>query len=611
METVCKYINNPEYPAYLIEYRGDFLGEMKNIDYACGYTINDKYGILLVRPEDLSRIRKEVKSILLVDFRDMYVLQETSPSDTSGISPIKKNPYLGLDGRGILIGIVDTGIDYLNKDFILEDGTTKILAIWDQTINDEKPSEKIYGKFFFEKDINNALKAKAEGKNPYDIVPSKDEDGHGTKMAGIMAGKGYSKEYEGVAQNASLAVVKLYPSPNFEDRLRKNGINNVKAYNNSEIVVAIEFLKDYAKLRGMPLVIFIGVGSTEGSHDGSGLLVRYISEVASYRGIAIVSGTGNEGASEGHYSGVVANKGDITTVELVIPKAITYFQFRIWVKKPNRMSVNITSPSGEQSRFIVAKINQSDIVKFYYENTEAKVDYFDPENISGNEAINIIFKDIKPGIWKFQLRGEYISDGKFNIWLPPYITLPEGTKFLKPDPNTTLTIPSTATKIISVAYYDSSKNSIVLESGNGFDINGKINPDIAAPGVNILTTRVGGGTSVASGSSVAAAITAGVAGLVFQWAIIYKNDISINNEKLESYLISGALRPKGFEYPNVEWGYGLLSLEGTFNSISGKRSSLRYVSYDDKYKEYTIKSLFIRIPREMVGENYEGTKWNI
>lgn len=593
----CDYLNKPEYLAYLIEYRGAYLEQMKKIDYACGYTINESFGILIAKPNDLNKIKVEVPAIILIDFREMYVIQESSPSATSGITPIKINPYLNLDGKGVIVGFVDTGIDYLNQDFMWEDGKTKILAIWDQTLNSEAFTDKIYGRFFFEKDINEAIKAKAEGKDPYDIVPSKDEIGHGTKIAGIAVGKGYSKEYQGVAENAYIAAVKLYPSPDFSANLSKNGIKNTVAYNNSEIVVAIEFLKDLALKKNMPLVIVIGVGSTEGSHDGTNLLSRYIADISSYRGIAVVTGTGNEGASEGHYRGQIENKGDITNVELVIPREIPVLSFKIWVLKPSRMSINIISPSGEQSRFILAKINQIDRVKFYYENTDSTIKYYDPENISGNQAIEIVFQNIKAGIWRLQLRGEYLTDGIFNIWLPPSSTLPEGTKFLNPNSNNTLTIPSTSAKVISVAYYNTFNNSIVPESGKGFDINNIIAPNIAAPGIDIITTKPGGGKAIVSGSSVGAAITAGVCALMFQWGIIYKNDISMNVVKLNTYLISGATRPKGFSYPNPDWGYGLLNLEGTFNFISGKREINRKT--EDNFNEYYINKLFMRMPKEL------------
>lgn len=598
----CPYFYGSEYASYVIEYRGDFIGQMSKVDYACGYEINSKLAAVTMKPSDYERIKVDVPSILFIEFRSIFTLEESSPSNTSNIHQIKESPYLGLNGQGIIVGIIDSGIDYLNENFIDEEGKTRIVTLLDENIKDESADSADLGKVFSQDDINKAIETKNNGGDPYTIVPSKDEIEHGTKMAGIIGGRSVSGNYEGVAQRCEFAIVKLIPSTNYEKIFNENGIYNVTAYNNSEIIYGIEYLRSYAAKKKKPIIMFLGLGSTGNAHDGTGILSRYISEVCTRPGIAFVTGTGNEGNAEGHVTKFISKVGDTEDIELVVPKEMKYFTLQVWVKRPNKMSINIISPSGEERGFIVAKNENRDMSKFIYENTTLEIFFYIPEDITGHEVISIEMTDLKPGIWKFKLRGDYIADGRVDIWLQQKNTIPEGTKFLEPNPLNTLTVPATANKVIACAYYNSENNSIVSESGKGFDINAEIKPDIAAPGINILTTKVGGGLATVSGSSSAAAITTGVCALLLQWGILQGNDPTLNAIKLKSYLILGAKRIGNYTYPNTEWGYGLLDLQGIFNILSGKRSLNR-----NKYKEYLINNLFIRLPIDMEDIENETT----
>ncbi len=151
-----------------------------------------------------------------------YVLQEVSPQETDNISTIVNNPYLGLDGSGVIVGIVDTGIDYLNKEFMREDDTSRILTIWDQK-STKKPNDSVYvGSIFTNEDINNAIKSKEDGGDPYAIVDSRDEIGHGTKLASIIGARGYNRNIKGIAPNCDFAIVKLLTSLSYEKAFREN-----------------------------------------------------------------------------------------------------------------------------------------------------------------------------------------------------------------------------------------------------------------------------------------------------------------------------------------------------------------------------------------------------
>lgn len=397
-------------------------------------------------------------------------------------------------------------------------------------------------------------------------------------------------------------------STNFKSMLKDNLIDDVPIYNTSECVAGLEFLKkEFFKLKNKAMVIYTGFGSTEGSHDGRNLISRYLNSLALIRGLCLVTGVGNEGAAEGHTTGYIKSKNDISTQELKIPRAIKHLSFNIWIQKPNSASVEIISPTGESSQIIKSKINKIEKYKFVFTSTEITVSYRLPDNFTGSNIISIQFKNLKPGSWKIKLIGEYIIGGRYDIWLPPHITLPSGLVFMEPNNTTTLTLPSTAQNTVSVAYYG--ENQVVLaESGKGWDYNiGRIKPDIATIGVNVLTTKPGGGSTTLSGSSAATAITVCVCALLLQWGILKSNDISMYSNKIRSYLIYGTLRNPNYKYPNKDLGYGELNLLGTFSSIAkiynnqtqlNSLMSIRSDSniVDSEYIEYSINNLFIRIP---------------
>ncbi|MDS0528280.1 S8 family peptidase [Clostridium sp. SHJSY1] len=581
-------------PDFLVEYRGDFEEEIAKVTYACGSIITNTIAIVSTSYNYLEQLLIDVPSIIFIDPRSMYVLQDISPSNVDNINNLKINPYLNLTGAGVLLGIVDTGIDYLNEEFKNEDGTSRIESLWDQTIEDESDTSVYIGKVFSKEQINTAIQASKNNQDSYGIVPSKDEDGHGTRMAGIIGGRGYSGEFQGVAHGSEFVIVKLLESINFKNRLKMNGVQYTPVYNAAEVLAAIDYLKNYSLKVHKPIVIFIGIGSTEGSHDGNNLISRYITSIGTLRGVVTVIGVGNEGASGGHTSGTIRSVGDISITQLKIPREIAYFSFDIWVRKPNRAAVNIISPTGESTKFIEVVSNKVVTYKYVFINTIVRIQYFSPEHYTGHQVIHIVLESIKPGIWQFQLRGDYISNGRYDIWLPPVKTLPPETNFLEADPYITLTVPSTARKVVTVAYYGNN-NALMASSGKGFNTDGLINPDIITTGVNVITTKVGGGVVTDTGSSVAAAVVAGACAILLQWGIVEKNDSTMYSTKIRSYLIYGADRSNAvYRYPSRDVGYGSFDLLKTFDIIS---RTFRSNNSDKKgFLEYYCKELFIRIP---------------
>lgn len=595
----CDYYSDPNYNEYLIEYRGDFHEEISKVSYACGDILNRKFAIISVKSTQLNQLLIDVPSILFVNFRNMYVLESTSAESTSNFEPYKLNPYLLLSGTGVIVGIVDTGIDYLNKEFILENGISRIETIWDQSAPTTTDESVFIGASYSNEQINKALDASRENKDPYEIVPSKDTIGHGTKLAGIIGARGYNNEFRGIAHDCTFAIVKLLESASFKRDLMLNGIN-VPVYNNSEIVAGLEYLRQYAAKVHKPIIILLGLGATDYSHDGTTLFSRYVNDLATYRGLVVVTGTGNEADSEGHTSGNILNTGEIKTSELKIVQPLNNLTFRIWIRKSNKFDLNVISPSGQSSKFINTKIKYTEKINYLLEDTSLTINFYVPDNITGLQVIKLSFSNIKPGIWSIQLRGDYVTDGRYDIWLPPAQTLPPDTKFLRPDPNNTLTIPSAAKKVIAVGYYNQTNNSIASASGNGYPLNSYIKPDVVAPGINILTTSINNSITTISGSSAAAAIAAGACALLVQWGIVDKNDPTMYSTKIISYLITGASRINNYVYPNQFWGYGVLDFNGIFNTLTGKRLFL-----ENNYIEYYVNNLFVRLPKRMEDISYE------
>ena len=587
---IDQYLNE-DYLHYVIEYRGNFEEQINKVDYAWGVSVTDTLGIVAIESKDIDRLRRDVPAIIFIEARSIYVLQDIDTSISDNIQKVKINPYLNLSGRGVIVGMIDSGINYLNQEFIREDDTSRIVKIWDQTIEADEVSEFKFGVIYSNDKINEAIKVYRDGGDPYSVVPSKDEIDHGTKMAGIIGARGYNGKMQGIANDCDFIVVKLLQSPNYKKVLRENNLKPFPVYSNSEVLAAIEFLRRTAKQLKRPLVIYCGVGSHDGSHDGYNITARFISSIANREGIVFIAGTGNSADSEGHATDYIQNIGEINTVELRMSKDMKRLEFYIWIQKPDKMSLNVVAPSGEEMGFFQSKIYSIENKDFYLTNTHLEVTCYNPENFTGHQVFFLSFTDIRSGIWKLKLRGEYISSGRYDIWLPDKNLLPEGTKFLNPNPYNTLTIPSTARKVTTVAYYNSINNSLLSSSGKGFNTNYLINPDIAAGGVNVLTISGNDNKIVSvSGSSVATAIVTGATCLLVQWIIRDIKNIGVYSTKLRSALIYSAKRDKPYDYPNTDIGYGKLDLLEVFNVLGGGYRR------KEKYTEYYVNNLFVRYP---------------
>lgn len=584
-----------------LEYNGDIVSMVKEIPNARVAILDKDRAILAVRGDVNEAVDKLFDVIVYVNPSSLYTLCDISPVEASGASEFHNSVYLPLDGSNVIIGIVDTGIDYLNEEFINEDNTSRILTIWDQLITTGKtPKGQFVGSEYTREEINMAIKAKINGQDPYSIVPSKDENGHGTNMASVLGATGVNPAVIGVAPECDFAVVKLGPAP---EALRSQlGVyGNAEAFSTSVVFLGVKYLYDLAYKLKRPIVILIPLSSVTSNHNGGSSIERYIDEISKVKGIAVVVPTGNQGSADNHTSGKIEKKGDIQSFQLKIDKNQKNIFIRIWVSKPDKFTVGIVSPSGETINRVPPIANKVTDIKFLYENTMMDIEYSIPEVSSGEEMITISATNIKEGIWEFKLIGELVTTGTYDVYLLQRELLAPGTRFLTPDPYKTLTIPSTSLYAISVGYYNQNNNSNVAESGRGYTRDGSVKPDLVAGGVNALVSTVGSRTIVISGSSVAAAIVAGCVALIFQWGIINGNNKNLYVSQVKTYLIAGTSKREGDIYPNPEWGYGMVNIRGVFDNIRSKINKFSYINHIRTEKitdknEYYVGNLFIRLP---------------
>lgn len=576
---------NIKYNRYLIEYDGDIVNKMKDIDYADVFILDEDYAVLIVQEGKEGQIEKDLKEIVYIEMNYIFSLTDIDPKETSHINEFHEYPYLNLTGSGVLVGILDTGIDYLNTEFINEDNTTRIERMWDQTDNKgPNPKGIPYGTEYYKADINNAIKSKLENKNPYDIVPLKDTFGHGTKMAGVIGAKGKKPEVKGAAPDCEFVVVKLRPM-NEEEKIEQIGHNFIKEplYDTVSITTAIKYLYNVGKELNKPMVIYVPLGSNGGPHDGNTILERYIDSISNIRGLAVVTGTGNEGESSTHTSGTLEKSGDIKTIELKVGPFEKDLTFEIWCKKPDKVSIGITSPAGETIEKIPAKIKEKEEIDLVFEGSKVFVEYYLPEELTGDELILVKIENIREGIWRFNLIGDLIVNGRYDAWLPQEPIIDKETKFLNSTPYTTIQMPSPSKNILCTSFYDQNNNSILGQSSRGYTRDGRVVPDVTTGGLNIKTIDTSGNVVTVSGSSAASAIYAGACALMFQWGIVDGNDPTLYAVKLKTYFIRGATRRKSDVYPNPEWGYGILNLRGVFENVRSKFNNKRNV--------------FVRIPK--------------
>ena len=493
----------------------------------------------------------------------IYTTLDERAMEASGILRIQNQPALSLKGQGVLVGIIDTGIDYRNPVFRNPDGTTRIAAIWDQTIREgPAPAGFLYGAEYTDGRLNEALIS----DDPLALVPSVDTDGHGTYVASLAAG-GASPENEfiGAAPFSTIAVVKLKEAKDF---LRDFFFIRpaATAFQENDVMAGVAYLDQLAYELNMPLSLCIGVGTGWGSHGGTKPLSNMLETVVSKRMRVVSIAAGNEGNKRHHFYGNIAENGDFENVEINVGSGVSGFTVELWSEISEIFTVEVISPTGER----IPKLSRQETFReytFVFEGTTVTVD----KNISfaSNDFQVIFLRFSAPiqGIWNIRVYAVDVIRGVYQMWLPMQELTDGEVFFLRSNPDTTITIPGNTRFPMTVGGYDVRTNSIYLDSGRGYTINGVVKPDFVAPAVEIIGAGLRDNFVARTGTSAAAAITTGAAALLLEWGVVQENYVRITSADIKSLFIRGAARDPGRLYPSREWGYGRLDLYEAFNSL--------------------------------------------
>ncbi len=491
----------------------------------------------------------------------LYSLADTTAVNEIGATRLKGIPTLGLRGNNVIIGFIDTGIDYRHPAFRFSNGESRIIGIWDQTIQSgNMPSGIDYGSEYTKEMIDEALRS----QNPLEIVPSMDTNGHGTFLAGVAAGGEDSEnDFTGVAPGAQIAVVKLKEAKqNLKDYyLVRDG---AVAYQENDIMMGVKYLRQLALAKRLPIVICIGLQNNLGAHSGESFLSEYLNIVSRTFGIIFVVPAGNMANQRKHFQGSFTIEQKEDDVEVRVGENIRGFCMELWGNAPDLFSISITSPTGEVVPRIMGGIGNENIYDFIFENTTVYVTYQMSVGYSGAELIFMRFEAPAPGIWTVRVFNTRQVRGQFNMWLPNTEFVGDGTYFLEPEADVTVTSPGNAGGPITVGAYNHYDGSIYLNSGRGYTRNDRVKPDFVAPGVEVYGPLPNERYGRLTGTSVAAAHTAGAVALLVEWGLDNNYFQLLQNENVKAILIRGTRQDADRTYPNTEWGYGKLDVYETF-----------------------------------------------
>lgn len=532
----------------IVKYNGDISRLQSEViqveELLAGYAI-------ITLPEGLIDSLAELNEIEYIEKPKRLFFSVIAGKEASCIFPVTEGME-GLTGRGCLIGIIDSGIDYANLDFRTRTGESRILYLWDQVLAEEYTKQQ----------IDEALAAPTR-EQQQTLVPSVDISGHGTAVAGIAAGNGNGSDgrFSGVAPESELIVVKL-------GQPREGGFPRT-----TELMRAITYVIRKALELERPVVVNLSFGNTYGAHDGTSLLERFLDNVSEIGRSVVCVGSGNEAASAGHYAGTFVPGAQVRQiVELAVANYETTVNVQLWKNYADIFLIEVVAPSGERRQI---PVKTSGRYTFTADNTQLLIYVGEPVPYSVNQEIYIDFLPeniyVASGVWRFELIPQDIRVGVYTFYLPSSSVRNAQTRFYGPMPEATLTIPSTARRVITVGAYDTTYDSYADFSGRGYaDTNQlaqtflqlEVKPDLAAPGVGIVTTAVGGGYEAVTGTSFATPFVTGAAALMMEWGIVRGNDPFLYGEKVKAYLRRGAKRIRGeSEYPNSRVGFGALCLE--------------------------------------------------
>lgn len=515
-----------------------YNGNLEKIANEIGFTyieLLNKFAIIKIKESDVDKL-KNYSEILYIDKpKQMYVEQNTVKNICEqSCMRITFNDILGntseLTGKGVLIAILDSGIDFRNKLFYSQDGKSKILYFWDQTTIGVPPKQYGFGTEYSNETIDDEA-----------FLRNYDESGHGTAVASIAAG---------CAKDASFIIVKLSQEQGIECKT-------------TSLICAIDYVIRIAQNLQMPLAINISYGNYYGDHAGNSILEEYIDSLSSAAKLSFIVGTGNDG-NTGRHARIAATAFNTYQISFVVEQYESAINLQIWYSFFDSFIISIVTPDG----IILGPINH--YTPFVaYEMSDMKIIAISsvPSELNDKQELYFSFVPnntyINSGVYTLIIETQTVTDGVIDLWLPVANSTNTNVKFMIPNPDITLTIPSTAQSVISVGAYDIRTERYANFSGRGFDANGRVKPDLCAPGVQIVIDN-NNQASYVTGTSFATPVVTAAAALLMQWGIVEGNDVFMYGQKLKKYLIKGARPLIGDSMiPNSKIGYGALCLENS------------------------------------------------
>ena len=553
----------------IVKYHGDLKWREKMVPFQGEYLLGE-YAIIFIALENIREfaVLPEVDYIQLPS-RMWFSLENSRRNICLGnIQERTRNEnvfridsgYPQLYGEGILVSVIDSGVDYWHPDFRNADGTTRIVGIWDQTLdskvlNEEEedalflyapPENFLLGTYFSAEMINMALRQENR-EDGLKIVPSVDQSGHGTHVTGFVCGNGSlsNGRYTGVAPRSEILVVKIGDSRQFPKTTR--------------LMEAIDFTLKYAQNRGGPVAINISFGNNDGAHNGKDLLSDYINVAGTQWKNVICVGSGNEGNRGKHTEGYY-EKGKPEQAELAIPNGQQGFSMQIWKSYEDKVDLSIIAPSGLRQQILSRRYG---IYQYNFQNSRLYINYSGPTPFQILEQYYVEWVPrehrIDSGLWTFQMQAEIVRNGRYDFWLQTGGSVLEETRFLNSVDTTTLTNPSDSERVITVGAWDQLREQLAIFSGRGYTRDERIKPDLVAPGVDIISAAPNDRYTSKSGTSMATPFVTGAAALLMEWGIVMENDVELYGQKVKSYLRDGAISKQ--ERPNEKVGYGVLCVE--------------------------------------------------
>lgn len=551
------------------DYRDFIVGQFTSEEFeslitedTCQQSTDFVYNIVYLSRDQIDPIRLDKYSYNAIP--KCYSLIDIEAMTEAGITQIQNYPTLNLQGTGVMIGFIDTGIDYQNPIFRNLDGSTRIAGIWDQTIQDGTPPQYfLYGSEYTREEIDEALRS----ENPLQIVPSVDENSHGTFLASVAAGNvNEENQFIGAAPDATIAVVKLKPAKQYLKDFYQI-YTNAPCYQENDIMLGLKYLNQLAENLGLPLVICIALGTNQGGHSGLSPLSGLLEVYSNLANRVIVIGAGNEANQRHHYLGVVESVNDRKEVEIRVGSGVDGFSMELWTENPNIFSVTVVSPSGGTTSRLPIRRNETQEYRFVFEGTRITIDYKLFLERSNAELIFFRLETPTEGIWKVIVEPVQVAEGVFHIWLPMTEFLQGDVYFLESNPDFTITEPGNTITSITVGFYNSRDNSVAISSGRGYTRGGTIKPNFVAPGVNVTGATMRNQFAERTGSSIAAGITAGASALLLEWIVYQLGQTAADSIQIRNLLTLGTERNVNEIYPNRTWGYGRLNLYQTFDEL--------------------------------------------